>query len=132
VNDTDDRAAECVSLLLRGLVLVDGDRAVLRAGDTPYLTGPAGRRSLARHHLSASALRRLLRQLLPEEERDALARIGETRYDLCRADLDERFMIEATLTQRGPVVEVHRPDRDDGDYVSLDTFAPRSSIRAAA
>ncbi|HZR26282.1 MAG TPA: hypothetical protein VFA59_21985 [Vicinamibacterales bacterium] len=130
--DKDDKAAKCVSLLLRALALVDADGAILRAGAPPYLTGPGGRRRLARHNLSVSALRRLLRQLLPDEERDALARIGATRYELPRANQrDERFLIEATLTPHGPVVKVHRPHRGD-DYVSLDSFAPRSALRPAA
>jgi len=64
----------------------------------------------------------------PSPSRSAASPSNGRRTDeLCRADLHERFMIEATLTQHEPVVKVHRPDRDDDDYASLDTFAPRSA-----
>ena len=69
-------------------------------------------------------MRALVRQLLPEAERDALSSVGAIRYDPpTQADLpDERFTIDANLTAAGPVVEVRRLRVPEEDYVPRDIF----------
>ena len=119
-----DAAAECASLLFRVLADSDSDVAVLRAGETPYLVGPNGRRPLAHNDLSVADMRALVRHLLPDEERDALASLGAIRYELpTLADLPhERFTIDAELAQGDPVVAVRRLRVPEEDYVPRDIF----------
>jgi hypothetical protein len=123
-----EKSARCVSLLFRVLAAADGDRAVLHAGDKPYLVGPRGMQPLAHDDLTASAMRGLVRELLPEPARDALARVGATRYELpLQPDLPrERFEVDAHLAKHGPVVEVRRLLVPDEDFISPDVFSSRS------
>jgi hypothetical protein len=93
-----------------------------------------GRRPLGRTDLSVAAMRSLVRQLLPEEERDALARVGATRYELpTLPDLpDEHFTIYADLAQGDPLVEVRRSPVPDEDYVSPEIFPRAVATRSIA
>ena len=120
-----EKAAQCTSLLFRVLAQADSDVAHLHAGEKPYLVGPAGRRLLGHNELSVADMRSLVRQLLPEEERDALARVGATRYELpTLPDLpDEHFTIDADLAHDGPVVEVRRLRVPEADYVPREIFS---------
>jgi hypothetical protein len=131
---TPEKSARCVSLLFRVLAEVHGDRAVLHAGEKPYLVGPHGRRALAQGDLTASAMRGLVRELLPEPSRAALARVGATRYELpIRPDLPcERFEVDAHLEKHGPVVEVRRLVVPAENFVPTDLFPTTpSSLRPA-
>ena len=132
-TETDfEKAERCISLLFRVLAQANGDVAILHAGERPYLVGRGGRRPLAHDDLSVAGMRRLIRQLLPEEERNALARIGATRYELPTLPdrPDEHFTIDAKLAQGGPLVEV-RMEANDAfwqplpDRASLRPFGPR-------
>jgi hypothetical protein len=124
-----EKAAQCVSLLFRALKQGNADVAVLHTGDEPYLDGPGGRRRLAHTDLSAAGMRRLLRELLPHEERDALARIGATRYEIPdMPDLPhEHFTVAADLAAHGPMVEVRRLRVDEMDLVPLEVFQAASA-----
>jgi hypothetical protein len=129
-----EKSARCVSLLFRVLSAAHGERAILHAGEKPYLVGPQGRLALAHDDLTASAMRGLVRELLPEPSRDALARVGATRYELpLRPDLPgERFEVDAHLDQHGPVVEVRRLLVPEEDYVPQNLFlSTSSSLRPA-
>jgi hypothetical protein len=120
-----ESAAHCASMLLHALAQGAGDVAVLRAGETPYLMGPDGRHPLAHNDLSVAALRSLMAQLLPEGERDELAAVGATRYDLpAPADLpDERFTVDAEIDAGGPVLAVRRLHGWDDDHVPHELMA---------
>lgn len=119
----------CAALLLRVVAQADSDMAVLHAGQKPYLMGPGGKRPLSHHVLSVAAMRQLVRQLLPEEKRDALARVGATRYTLPTLPNlpHEHFTITAELTPGGPVVEVSRVRVPEEDYVPPEVFSSRTS-----
>ena len=120
-----EKSARVVSLLFHALAEANGDRAVLHAGEKPYLVGPGGRRPLAHDDLSSGAMRGLVRELLPEVARDALARVGATKYETPRlAELpDEHFEVDAHLAGDGPVVEIRRLRVPEEDYVPPELFA---------
>jgi hypothetical protein len=120
-----ERAKRVVSLLFRVLKQGDADVAVMHAGDEPYLVGPHGAtRRLAHTLLSAAGMRGLVRQLLPPAERDALARIGATHFELPVVPglPHEHFAVDANLKEHGPVVSVRRFRVSEGDVVPEELF----------
>jgi hypothetical protein len=129
-----EKAKRCLFLLFRVLKQGDADVAVLHAGDEPYLVGPRGNRRLAHTLLSAAGMRGLVRQLLPHEERDALARIGATHFELPVVPglPHEHFAVDANLNEHGPVVNVRRFRVNEGDAVPPEMFSDGATPGASS
>jgi hypothetical protein len=103
-------AAWCVRLLFQALVEVDGDAAVLHAGERPYLVARTGAVEVANASLTPAAVEQLIGQILPDLARRTLQASGLAHANcLMPADLSHaRFTVTAARFQGDVRLEIHR------------------------
>jgi twitching motility protein PilT len=71
-----------VTSLLTAIVRADGDALVLHAGERPYVVAPSGQSELSSRVLTLDAMTGMVRELLPEESRRTLDKVGAVQHDL--------------------------------------------------
>jgi hypothetical protein len=71
-----------VQLLLKSLMIVDGEALLLHAGRRPLIHSPHGLIELTGHELSRGAVAAILNQLLPVSEQCALAELGAAQHEI--------------------------------------------------
>jgi hypothetical protein len=103
-------AAWCVRLLFQALVEVDGDAAVLHAGERPYLVVPTGPVEVADASLTPAAVEQLIGQILPDAARRTLQASGMAHANcVMPEDLSHaRFTVTAARFQGDVRLEIHR------------------------
>ena len=108
-----DPAAGCVDLVLSTLAAANGDRVIIRTGQVPVMVVAGRERALARDPLSSQAVRKIAKSLLPPTHLQALADVGETKYELpVRLGLPrEEFDLRVVDTDRVLAIEIRRRPR---------------------
>jgi hypothetical protein len=71
-----------VQLLLKSLMIVDGEALVLHAGRRPVIHSPHGSIELTGRELSRDAIASILNHLLPVSEQCALAELGAAQHEI--------------------------------------------------
>jgi twitching motility protein PilT len=132
--------------LLEAIARLDGDALVMHVGEKPYVVttsdaanefrGPLawGQVELSSRVLTSEAVAAMLDQILPIEQRAALAEFGATEYDVVAGNPAERFTIVAAQGGEDVWLEVRRLAKQDAAAASSqsDTAAGRDPASAMA
>jgi two-component system cell cycle response regulator DivK len=113
VNMKATPAMSLVPSLFRALVTLDGDAAVMRVGEHPYIVTPSGHVELGSRGLTRDVIADLAEQLLSKEARAALNASGAVQYLLPSNPqfADQYFTVVANRGDRpGVVIQRSRPE----------------------
>ena len=95
-----------MSLVLSTLAAAGGERVIIRTGHVPIMIVAGHTRELARAPLSSEAVRKIATSLLPAAHLQALADIGETRYEW-----SDDVHVSVVETGRDLAIEITRRPR---------------------
>ncbi len=108
-------AAACVRLLFQALVEMDGDAAILHAGERPYIVAPTGAIELSEARLTAGCIESLIGQCLPLPAQQTFGMTGRAYVDHVVIDAMplDRFSLTAIRSHGDLRLDLHRLRESD-------------------